>query len=231
MKTRGQRLLLAVGLAAILVVVAILVSQGGSNDDEGEDATGGSAQFAGIEQDGTVIGDPGAELTVTEFADPQCPFCAEFAAEALPGVIDDYVRDGRVKLDLQVLAFLGPDSEALARLVGAASLQDRAWETADLLYDRQGEENSGYATQEFIAEAAADVPGLDAERALADRDSARVDAILAEAQELAGELGVESTPSFVAEGQGVGPRPLELASLDAEAFAAAIDPLLAGTDG
>ena len=229
MKSPGQRLFVALALAAILVGVAIVISQG-SDDDAGssDEPTEIADRFAGIEQDGMTLGDPSAELTVIEFADPQCPFCAEFAADGLPGVIDEYVRPGRIRLDFAVLTFIGPDSEAMARLIAAASLQDHAWETIDLLYARQGTENSGYATEEFLAEAAADVPGLDAEQALADRDSPEVDAILEAARKSAARSGINSTPTFVAVGESGEAQALELGSLDAAAFSEAVDPLLSG---
>jgi protein-disulfide isomerase len=226
----GQRLFVALALAAILVGAAIVVSQGGSNDDaEVSDEPAEIAdRFAGIEQDGMMLGDPAAELTVLEFADPQCPFCADFAADGLPGVIDDYVRPGTIRLDFAALTFIGPDSEAMARLIAAASLQDHAWETIDLLYARQGTENSGYATEEFLAEAAADVPGLDAEQVLAARDSPEVDALLDAAQRSAERLGINSTPTFVAVGEVGESQVLDLGALDADAFAGAIDLLLTG---
>ena len=87
MKSSGQRLFVAVVLAAVLIGIAIVVSQGGS--DDGPSGSGDPNEiverFEGIEQDGTVLGDPRADLTVTELADPQCPFCADFATDAFRG--------------------------------------------------------------------------------------------------------------------------------------------------
>jgi protein-disulfide isomerase len=228
--SRGQKLFVALALAAILVIVAIVVSQGGAGDDDsGEDPNELAAQFDGIEQSGMVLGDPNADITVTEFADPQCPFCRDFATNVLPDVIDEYVRPGTINLDFQVLTFIGPDSEALARLIAAASLQDLAWETLDLAYARQGTENSGYATEEFLTEIANDVPGLDADRALADRTSPEVDRILDEANNRAEEAAVEATPSFTARVVGGEDQPMELESLDFAGFEAALEPFLPGS--
>jgi protein-disulfide isomerase len=226
MSARGRQLLIALGLAVVLVGIAIAVSLGGSDDEPEREPAEIGDLFDGIPQMGTVLGDPDASLEVTEFGDMQCPFCADFAADAVPSIVEDYVRPGSLRLDFAVLAFLGPDSEGLARLVGAASLQDLAWPTIELLYQRQGAENSGYATEDFLAEAAADVPGLDAERALADRESPQVDRILRQAATEANRVGVSGTPSFFHSEGGEAPVPLDVGSLDAEGFADAIDPLV-----
>lgn len=222
MSDQARKLLVAGGLALILAAVAIAVSLGGSDGPERPEAGELSRAFEGVPQSGTVVGDPEAPLTVVEFGDMQCPFCAEFAA-AVPEIVERHVASGELKLDFQVLAFIGPDSERLARLVAAASLQDLAWPMVETLYARQGAENSGYATEEFLREAAESVAGLDAERALADLDSPAVDEVLAAAESRARELGVEATPSFFVEAEGERPHELELRSLDADAFAAALE--------
>ena len=135
---RNRRLLLLGGVllaAIVVVVVAIAVSQGGAEDEEEPPAGGGrpqatqteevERQFAGIPQDEVALGDPDAPATLIEFADLQCPFCAQFAVEALPSVVDRFVRDGRLRLELRLLAFLGPDSERGAEV--AAVSVTAAW--------------------------------------------------------------------------------------------------------
>ena len=60
------------------------------------------------------------------------------------------MRTGKVRLELRLLRFLGPDSDRLARVAMAAAGQNRMWQFVGLAYDRQGQENSGYATNGFI---------------------------------------------------------------------------------
>ena len=93
---------------------------------------------------------PDAPVTLVEFADLQCPFCAEYERNVFPELLDRYVKTGKVRLELHLLRFLGPDSDRLARVAAAASKQDRMWQFTTLAFARQGTENSGYATAAFI---------------------------------------------------------------------------------
>ena len=137
-------------LAAVILVVAIVVSQSGSDDSGGGVDAGTAAEveknLAGIPQQGLLLGEAGAAEKVVEFVDLQCPFCAEFSTGALPQVIDEKVRTGEIALELRVIGFLGEDSLEAAQMAAAASMQNRLFEFAETFYLNQGEENSGYVT-------------------------------------------------------------------------------------
>jgi protein-disulfide isomerase len=199
---RGPQIAAAFLLALIVVSTVLAATRagagGGSPSNTTPAVTGGAAapELAGIPQSGVTLGDPGAPATLVEFADPQCPFCAEYARDALPALVDQWVRPGRLRFDLRLLTFIGPDSLPAARLAGAAALQNRLWTFSDLLFVNQGPENSGYLTTSFLTRIAEATPGLEVNRAFTERDSSRVDAQLADAAQLADRLKVSSTPSF-----------------------------------
>jgi len=94
------------------------------------------------------------------------------------------------------LAFLGPDSLRGARVVAAAALQNRLWQTVNLVYRNQGEENSGWLNDAYLRRVAA-AAGLDVERAFAERRSVAVNALVEQARSAAKAAGVESTPTYV----------------------------------
>jgi protein-disulfide isomerase len=201
---RRQRLwLLGASAVVAAAVVAAAIAIGGAGGDTAGTTTGKPAGraavgglFGGIPQRGVELGSPRAPLTVTEFADLQCPYCGESAREELPGVIGRYVRPGTVRLVFRNLAFLGRDSLRGARLVAAAALQNRLWQTVDLVYRNQGEENSGWITDAYLRRVAA-AAGLDVRRAFAQRDSVAVRALVEEARSAAKAAGVEQTPTYV----------------------------------
>jgi len=45
-----------------------------------------------------VIGSQDAAITIIEFSDFQCPFCARFHIQTLPIIMDEYINEGKVKL-------------------------------------------------------------------------------------------------------------------------------------
>lgn len=245
MTTDGNRRLLLLGgailAAVVVVVVAIVVSQGGSDDSGGGGAapsvSGGQAQqsqstkvkelFGGIPQDGVTLGKPDAPATLIEFADLQCPFCAQYTTDALPTVIQDYVRSGRLNMQLRLLRFIGPDSERGAEVAAAATLQNKGWDYSDLFYRNQGQENSGYATDAFLERLARETPGLDVNQLDSDLDSPPAQKLIRQAERQANQLGVSGTPTFFIQTGNGAPQQLQLSSLDADSVTAAIDSALA----
>lgn len=202
--------------AAIVVLAAVLLSRAGS--EPAPTASERTALFAGVPQDGEWLGDPAAPVVLEEYVDLQCPFCAQFATGELPGIVRDYVRTGRVRLRLRLLTFLGPDSVDAARVAVAAGRQDRQWGFAEAFFSEQGQEGSGYATDAFLRERAAEVPGLDVDRAFADRQDPAVTRALEGASVAAQAAQVDSTPTF-----RVGSRGGELAPAEAENLRASLD--------
>jgi protein-disulfide isomerase len=214
-KRRLQYLIIA-GFAAIAVIVALIViSQSGGDDDGG----GGSpsnvrgaaevdAELGGIPQQGQVLGDASAPVTVVEFADPQCPVCAAFAEQIAPELISTEVKGGEVKLELQPYLIIGPESEPAMKAALAAGEQGRFWNFLQIFYRNQGAENSGYVTDAFltsIAEAAG-VPDIDAWEQ--SRNSSQWDSVLSDGTTQAESNGFQGTPSILVQGPN-GQRALE----------------------
>jgi protein-disulfide isomerase len=209
-----------VAVAAAAVVIAVAVSSGGS---EPPTPSAGTADvFRGIPERNGVLGDPDAPLTVTEFVDLQCPFCAQVSTTTLPTIVDDYVRTGKVKLEARTLHFLGPDSTTAAQVAAGAERQGKLWPFLEAFYANQGQENSGYVTEEFLRGVAA-AAGVDADEALAQANGSFAQRRLDRAQAEAGELRVESTPTLIVSGGGREPHVLNADALDPQSVTAALD--------
>ena len=237
---RNRRLMLLGGAllaAVVVVVVAIVISQGGSDDEEQPSASGGRAQpsqsaeveelFGGIPQQGVTLGEPDAPGDADRVRGPPVPLLRRSTRPArCPTVIEDYVRTGRLKLQLRLLRFIGPDSERGAEVAAAATLQDKGWEFSDLFFRNQGQENSGYATDQFLQRLARATPGLDVDQLESDLDTPQAQALIRQAERQANRLGVSGTPSFFVQKGNAAPQPLELSSLDAGSVTDAIESAL-----
>ncbi len=183
--------------------------------------------FAGIEQQGVALGSPKAPVTLVEYADLQCPYCAQWARDALPTLVEDYVKTGKLRIVFQGLAFIGADSEKALRTAIAAGQDDHLWDVVHGLYLSQGHENTGWVTDELVTEIAAGIPGLDGAELLDARWGSSVEAAMKGAAASARAAGINSTPAFQ-----VGPTRgrlelVQVSSLGPEGIVPAIDDVLA----
>ena len=235
-RARRRRLWQLGGLlaaAVIVVVVAIAVSSGGAKGPsakEGEAVAGqdlAREEFGGIAQDGAVLGDPKAPYTLVEYADLVCPACTAYAKDIIPVIVQDYVRSGKLRLELRPFGFVRDWSTPAAHYAWAAAGQNKMHDFAKVWYVNQGDENDNYVDDAFGRRIASGVPGLDADRLI--RDSRGAEATTETDRAAAGfkTLGLAATPSFAAGKSG---GTLEVIDLGGSADSAkeALDKLLAG---
>ena len=221
----------AAAVAAALVAASLLGSSAGQGAEPTlpRQALGTPAErdalFRGIPQNGIALGSPHAPVTLVEFADLQCPYCAHWARDSFPTIVEEYVRDGRVRVVFRGLAFIGADSDTALRAALAAGQQDRLWDVVHGLFVQQGAENSGWVSDAVLR--SFDGTGLDTQRMLDSTHSPGVERQLAAAQNAATAAGVSGTPFFQAGRTGAALMHLEVGSLDPEAFRRELDQLLA----
>jgi protein-disulfide isomerase len=169
---------LAVIPAAIVFAVAGNNKSSSSTTPENTTTLPGAADvtrlFKGIPQQGNVLGSPSAPATLVEYIDLQCPVCRDFETTVMPSVISRYVRPGKLKVVARPIAFLGPDSEVARKGAVAALQRNRFFDFAQLLYANQGTENSGWVTNQLVADAYASIPGINVDSTMAARDSSAV---------------------------------------------------------
>ena len=93
--------------------------------------------------DDPVRGNANAPITIIEFSDFQCPFCARFHIQTLPLILDEYINTGKVKLVYRDFPIQGAHPNAMPAAVAAecADEQKRFWEYHDMLFERQNQWN------------------------------------------------------------------------------------------
>jgi protein-disulfide isomerase len=231
--SRGLQLAVVIVLAAVVVVGAIVVSSSGEDEPAATSSPGVTPAedvqelYAGIPQRGNRLGGADAPATLLEIADLQCPFCAQYSAEALPSIVQDYVRAGRLNYELQIRSFLGRDSVRAAGAAAAAADQNLMYQFVDLFFRNQGPENSDYADDDFIRGVASQVEGLDVEAVVAAADDPLAQPAVRRAEQFARDIGSTSTPDFYIR-KGDRLVPVTPQGTSPEAYAAAIDAALDG---
>ncbi len=238
---RTQQRRLAAVLGAAVVLAAILVGASRLSADSAETAAPAAAStttaaspsspepslFAEIEQHGAALGSPDAPATLVEYADLQCPFCADWARDALPTLVEDYVRAGKLRIVFNGMAFIGPDSDKALRTALAAGRQNHLWDVVHGLYAQQGQENAGWVTDELVSGIAAGVPALDIDALLALRFESSVATELERATAAAAAAGINSTPSFQVGPTGGALELVQISSLGPEGVVPAVEAVLA----
>jgi len=91
-----------------------------------------------------VIGSHDAAITIIEFSDFQCPFCARFHIQTLPIIMDEYINEGKVKLVFRDFPIQSIHPNAVPASVAAecANEQEKFKEMHDMLFERQNEWNN-----------------------------------------------------------------------------------------
>lgn len=86
--------------------------------------------------DAATIGRPTAPVTLIEFSDFGCPFCARFATETLPALEQEYVAHGRLRLAYKhfPILTLHPDAERAAVAAECAGAEGRFRPMHDALF-------------------------------------------------------------------------------------------------
>ncbi|MEX2200587.1 MAG: DsbA family protein [Dongiaceae bacterium] len=171
--------------------------------DNDERAIGTLADASGqpmdLYEDDHVLGNPDAPITIIEFASLTCPHCATFHTEILPEIKTNYIDEGLAKL---VYRNFPLDQLALyAAMMVECAPPEKYFNLLDVLFRTQGQWGASaepVAALEQIGRTA----GLSPEAiAACTNDEAAVERLLTRAQEGQNKYEVQSTPSFVINGQ------------------------------
>lgn len=142
-------------------------------------------------------GDPKAPVVVVDLSDFGCPYCGEFSRETYPQLDREYVTTGKVFFKyLPFVVGTFPHAGEATRAAECAAEQGQFWEMFDRIYRTQAEWRRGGAADAQMAALAGTTRVDTARFATCYRDH-HTDALTARATDVANELGVRVTPSFL----------------------------------
>jgi protein-disulfide isomerase len=165
------------------------------------------------------MGDPGAPITIIEFADYQCPYCKRYHDSIGPDLLSQYVTSGKASFVYKHSAFLGQESIWAAQAAECAADQDKFWEYHELLWKRWNGENQGAFVKENLIGFAKELKLDMAKFEPCLQNDETLQRVVSDTQE-GRQVGVTGTPTFFINGKPlVGAQPLQ-------AFKSRIDAML-----
>ena len=175
-------------------------------------------------------GSPTARVTLIEFSDYQCPFCARHVRETLPQIERDYIATGKVKYVFRDFPLTALHKQALkaAEAANCAGVQEKYWD----MHDRLFRNTQAMAIKDFEEHARAIGLDMDSFRQCLERamTAKEIQEDLAEGQ----RARVTGTPSFfmgLTDPNGLTVTPLKMlrGARPYRDFQEALDSLLAPT--
>lgn len=216
--TRSSRQTLSwVGLLVGLFVIIIALLMAGRPDSGGGVAGEPSTVEAAVDN---VKGPADAPVTIVEYSDFECPFCAQFASSVTTQLQQDFGDDVNFVYRHFPLVSIHRNALPAAQLSEAAALQGKFWEVHDAIFATQSVWSRTPQSPESFAEMlqAAGVE-LDYEKLLDDVDSKEVKDRVQRDRRDATRLGLTGTPTVFVNGQLV-PNATNYAALSAAIQAA-----------
>ncbi|GAC1596431.1 MAG: hypothetical protein NVS4B10_05420 [Myxococcales bacterium] len=171
--------------------------------------------------DSPAKGEKDAKVTIVEFSDFQCPYCAQ-AVATLRQVEKTYGKDLRVVFKNNPLP-MHADAPYAAKAAMAAAEQGKFWEMHDKLFAANASRAPDALRAPKVDAMAKDL-GLDVERYKRDVAAPELTDLIGSDQSQARELGASGTPSFFINGQKI------VGAMPFETFKAAIDAQLKRAD-
>lgn len=205
----------AISIVAIAIVVVLIAINSGP---VGEVRPGKALERPQVDRNS--MGDPNAPVKVEEFSDFQCPYCRLFADEEESGIVENYVKTGKVYFTYTSFSILdgnatNGESKMAAQAAYCAADQGKFWEYHDVLFANQNGENIGdFANKRLIA--FAESLGLDNNQFKSCLNGATYRQQVMDDLARGRSLGVKATPTFIVNGTKVEGYVGLAAAIDAE---------------
>lgn len=197
-------------IAALLIAGSVIYSKGLGVSDTNKAGTGTTVDNSDafvVAKDDVVLGEAKAPVTIFLYSDPSCPFCA--AADGgnkevmdylksgmptwtppIPGIIENYVNSGKVRLVYRYYPGHGSGEEAM-KILYCANEQGKFWELHKAIADNQSVVADAAKVKELASGVGADVSKIDS-----CLQSGKYNGKIAADTALGTKSGVNGTPAF-----------------------------------
>ncbi|GAB3709324.1 DsbA family protein [Nocardiopsis oceani] len=160
--------------------------------------------------DPMALGDADAPVVLVAYSDFACPYCATWAQETQPELVERYVDSGDLRIEWREFPYLGDVSQTLSVGAVAAGEQEAFWEYQEAVFERQDDLKSSSDPDEDLGEVAEEI-GLDPDQFLEDLRSERSGIEVGHDFVEGQQIGVSATPAFIVNGDPImGAQPLDV---------------------
>lgn len=135
-------------LAGLLAVILAAATDNEPTSVEIPDYSGISSAW----QNRNILGDPDAPVTVQAWEDFRCPACAAFNQRVKPGIVDNYISSGKVKLEFRhfPLQQHEPGASLAAQASECAADQGRFWVYHDRVFQATSSGANAFLMERLI---------------------------------------------------------------------------------
>ena len=153
---------------------------------------------------GYILGSDSAPVEIVEYADYQCPWCAQFALVTFPDVEERLIRTGRLRWRYRdyPLDQIHRHARTSAHAAACADEQGKFWPVHKLIY--QGQEDWANGNARKVIRGYAEAAQLDMGKYDQCMESARYAGRIEASHSEGNSLGVNGTPMFLIAGRLVG---------------------------
>ena len=190
------------GLIVVLAIVAFKGSFGGNGNQVGVPPTGGAVanptpiDMEGLLDDDAVKGDKDAPVTIVEWSDYECPFCARFYSETEKLIDEQYVKTGKVRFVYRDYPLpFHQNAQKAAEAAECAGDQGKFWEMHNLLFE-QGVAGGVAGFKQFAQQL-----GLDTSKFNTCLDTGATAAEIQKDMNDGSAVGIQGTPGFIINGK------------------------------
>jgi protein-disulfide isomerase len=147
------------------------------------------------------IGNNNAPISIIEFGDYQCPFCARFNQETKDELVSKYVDTGIVRFGFKDLIINDLPKDKLSTLSAEASYcaaeQDKYWDYHDEVYRNSRGENTGWISNESLVGFANNMNMPNIAQFKECLNSHKYNQLVVQNDIFAKNLGLANTPTFL----------------------------------
>ena len=196
-------LVLVAGIAILVMQLRGKSSSAGAN--EAVPVTLTTEQLQNVH--GIAEGRSDAPITIYEFADFQCPHCAEFAALIEPLIRQNLVATGKAKYVFYEYPLGFKWSFISARAGRCANEQGKFWDFHGIVFGRQQDWAFDKDAAAKFVTYAGQIPGMDADKFEQCVRSNQYQKEVSESFQLGQSMGVQGTPTLFVNGRKMDPLP------------------------